>query len=60
VPLPSLGNYDPMDANPTSEVFYLSPLSYDVAAFRFNVNSVFASPRRCRASTWAPRCRPTG
>jgi hypothetical protein len=43
VPLPSLGNYDPMDANPTSEVFYLSPLSYDVAAFRFNVNSVFAA-----------------
>jgi hypothetical protein len=43
VPLPSLGNYDPMDLNPTSEVFYLSPQSYEVAAFRFNVNSVFAN-----------------
>ena len=43
VPLPSLANYDPMDANPTSELYYLAPQSYDVAAFRFNVNSVFAA-----------------
>ena len=43
VPLPSLGNYDPMDANPTSELYYLAPQSYGVAAFRFNVNSVFAA-----------------
>jgi hypothetical protein len=43
MPLPSLGNYDPMDANPTSEVYFLAPLSYGVAAFRFTVNSVFAN-----------------
>jgi hypothetical protein len=43
VPLPSLDNYDPTDPSPTTEVYFLGPQSYGVAAFRFNVDSVFAN-----------------
>ncbi|MFI5000087.1 MAG: hypothetical protein ACHQK9_09430 [Reyranellales bacterium] len=42
VALPSLGNLDPADMSPTYEQFYLGPQSYDVVAFRFDVNAVFA------------------
>ena len=43
VPLPSFGNFDPSDTNPTYEQYALPPMSYDVVAFRFNVNTVFAA-----------------
>ena len=42
VPLPSFGNFDPTDTNPTYEQYALPPMSYDVVAFRFNVDTVFA------------------
>ena len=42
VPLPSFSNFDPTDTNPTYEQYALPPMSYDVVAFRFNVNTVFA------------------
>ena len=41
VPLPSFSNFDPADTNPTYEQYALTPMSYDVVAFRFNVNTVF-------------------
>ncbi len=43
VPLPSFANFDPADVNPIYEQYALTPMSYDVVAFRFNVNSVFAA-----------------
>jgi hypothetical protein len=42
VPLPSLGNLDPADINPDYEQFVMLPNSWDVAGFRFNVNTVFS------------------
>lgn len=41
VPLPSLGNLDPADANPLYEQFYLQLWTRDLAGFRFNVDAVF-------------------
>ena len=43
VPLPSFANFDPADVNPIYEQYALTPMSYDVVAFRFNVNSVFTA-----------------
>ena len=42
VALPSFGNFDPTDTNPNYEQYALPPMSYDVVAFRFNVDTVFA------------------
>ena len=42
VPLPSMGNFDPADPNPVYEQYVITKQSYDVAAFRFNVNTVFS------------------
>ena len=41
VSLPSMGNHDPADPNPTYEQYALANQSYEVAAFRFNVTTVF-------------------
>lgn len=43
VALPSLGNYDPADANATCEQYYMGPHSYEVVAFRFDVSKVFSA-----------------
>ena len=43
VPLPSLGNYDPADVNPTFEQYIMPKKSYDVAGFRFDVSKVFSA-----------------
>ena len=43
VPLPSLGNFDPADSNPTYDQFIMTSKSYDVAAFRFDVSKVFSA-----------------
>jgi hypothetical protein len=43
VPLPSLGNLDPTDSNPVYDQFIMTSQSYDVAAFRFNVSTVFTA-----------------
>jgi hypothetical protein len=42
VPLPSLGNYDPADPNPTFEQYYVGKKSYEVVAFRLDVSKVFS------------------
>jgi hypothetical protein len=41
VPLPSLGELDAASINPVYEQYYLRLWSYDVAGFRFDVDSVF-------------------
>ena len=41
-PLPSLSNLDPASPAAAYEQYYLAPEMWDVAGFRFNVNSVFA------------------
>ncbi|MBN9091331.1 MAG: hypothetical protein J0J01_30815 [Reyranella sp.] len=43
VPLPSLGNYDPADPNPTFEQHFMGKQSYEVAAFRLDVGKVFSA-----------------
>ena len=40
MPLPSLGNFDRADTNPIHDQYIMTSKSYDVAAFRFNVNAV--------------------
>jgi hypothetical protein len=40
--LPSLGNLDPADSNTAYDPFLMRPLSWEVAGFRFNVNTVFS------------------
>jgi hypothetical protein len=42
MPLPSLGNFDPADTTPIHDQYIMMSKSYDVAAFRFNVNAVFS------------------
>ena len=42
VPLPSLGNIVGTDPQPVYEQFFMEALTYEIAGFRFNVDTVFA------------------